>query len=291
VLGTPTDLNVQRARHEHARVVLERVVGRCAELGVDAMPVKGVLTGRLFYPDPGLRPIQDIDLRVRAGDVPSVEEAGRRAGWTFLGRSRAYGTLSFGVLGFLVEFETHVGPPGLCGLRVADMLGRAQRRIEPLGFPHLEPELHDHALHLCVNALKDKLVEASPGAVRDLEILVTLPGFDAQRFADRCRETGSATLAWIVASWLEEARGQRAWGEVRDRIGRPPNAVCARLFQLARKPSRPNLAWLRILARSAADRPTQVLRSLGTMALCGIERAIDHLSNGEPRLGTESGNP
>ena len=124
-----------RARHEHARLALEQVLAGCRDGGVEVLPVKGILTARLFYSDPGQRPIQDVDLRVRPDDLIRVRRIGGRSGWRLVSRSWAYGTLGFEVLGFLVEFESHVGPPGLCALRVEDMLRRATPCTGTLGIP------------------------------------------------------------------------------------------------------------------------------------------------------------
>ena len=69
VSAAASDVVWHRARHEHARLALERVLATCRDGGVQVLPVKGILTAYLFYRDPGLRPIQDIDLRVRPRDL------------------------------------------------------------------------------------------------------------------------------------------------------------------------------------------------------------------------------
>ncbi len=266
-------LALERARHEHARLVLEHVLEECDRAGVDVLPVKGILTARLLYPDPGQRPIQDIDLRVRERDLARVEQLGTRAGWRLVSRSMAYRMLSFEVLGFLVEFESHVGPPGLCGLQVDAMILRAERRTGPFSAPHLHPELHDHALLLCVNAFKDKLIEALPGAVRDLELLADLPEFSSDRFVSLARESGASSIVWLVANWLEEARHSQAWGKIRDRLGRvAPRPLYAYLFERAIRARPPPRAVLRVLARAGADHPGAQVRALSTMALKPLDR-------------------
>ena len=242
------------------------------------LPVKGILTARLFYADPGERPIQDVDLRVRPQDLNRVRGIGERAGWRLVSRSRAYGTLGFEVLGFLVEFESHVGPPGLCALRVEDMLRRATRQSGGLGIAHLEPELHDHALHLCVNAFKDKLVDALPWAVRDLELLPGCEGFSPKILATLAREVGAATIVWIVATWLARTRGPMAWDAVRDELGRSaPRPVYRAVFERALQAKPARRGWLRLLARAGADRPAQRLRAFGTMALRAGEDATSKI--------------
>jgi glycosyltransferase involved in cell wall biosynthesis len=254
----------ERARHEHARLALERVLADCREGGIDVLPVKGVLTAYLWYPDVGLRPIQDVDLRVRPDDLDRVERVGTRAGWRPLGRSWAYGTLAFDVLGFLVEFESHVGPPGLCGLRVDDMLRRALPRADVFRVPHLEPELHDHALLLCVNAFKDKLIDALPGGVRDLELVPEQAGFSQERLVALARESGVVNITWIVASWLAQARGSGPWRDIRERLGRKaPRPLYTFIFERALRVQSPQL--LRVLARAGPDRPMDRLRAVSTM--------------------------
>jgi hypothetical protein len=266
------DLARHRAIHEHALLALEHVLRGCRDEGIEVLPVKGVLTGRLLYVDPGQRPIQDVDLRVRARDLPRVEATGHRAGWRVLSRSRAYETASFDVLGFLVEFEAHVGPPGLCGLAVEDMLGRALRATHPVGFSHLQPEIHDHALLLCVNAFKDKLIEAQPGAIRDLELLPQQPGFDPQRLIALARQCGSMSIVWIVAAWLAECRGSGSWSRIRTLIGAgPPRPLYAWAFNQALRARRPPRQLLRLLARVGADRARQRRRALQAMARQWLE--------------------
>ncbi|MGH7269617.1 MAG: nucleotidyltransferase family protein [Polyangiaceae bacterium] len=283
----------ERAHHEHARLVLGRTIETCRSGGVDVLPVKGVLTARTFYADTGERPIQDIDLRVRPRDMRAVREIGERAGWRLLSESRAYHTLSFDVLGFLVEFECHVGPPGLCGLRVEDMLQRSLPCTEPFGWPHLQPELHDHALLFCVNVFKDKLIEAMPGAVRDLELVAEHPGFSAGRLVALARDSGSANIVWIVAEWLAKTRGAERWRAVCDALGRsPPRPFYTFLFNGAIQASPPPRQVLRVLARVGSDRGGAQVRALGTMMalMLGASRgAWAAIANGGALRGNEGG--
>jgi hypothetical protein len=277
-------------------MALRRVLDRCCDHGIGVLPVKGVLTARLFYADPGQRPIQDIDLRVTADDLPRVEALGQRDGWRMLWRSRAYQTLSFDVLGFLVEFEAHVGPPGLCGLAVEDMIARAKRVTGPIGFLHLQPEIHDHALLLCVNAFKDKLVEAQPGAIRDLELIPEQAGFHPPRLIALAQASGTVGILWIVASWLASERGSRAWAEIRSRLGEaPPRRLYTWLFEHAIRVSpRPRHA-LRLLARVGADRPRQWVEAIHAMAgeaLASVRPNVSRgRSNEDPMVGSGLGWP
>jgi hypothetical protein len=267
------------------------VLDACREGGVDVLPVKGILTAYQLYADPGERPIQDVDLRVRPRDLNRVRDIGHRAGWRLVHRSRAYCTLSFDVLGFLVEFETHVGPPGLCGLSVEAMLRRATRRAEGLCFPHLEPELHDHVLVMCVNAFKDKLVDAPAGALRDLELLPDRADFSPERLVDVARDTGTATILWIVARWLAGVREVTAWDRIGVALGpSAPRPLYAALLERALQTHPPRRVWLRLLARGGADRGRQRLQAFRSMALRAVEDAMARSSpaNGPMPPRTES---
>jgi hypothetical protein len=267
------------------------VLATCRDGGVEVLPVKGILTAHLLYKDPGQRPIQDVDLRVRPRDLNRVRDMGQRAGWRLVHRSRAYGTLSFDVVGFLVEFETHVGPPGLCGLSIDAMLRRARRAEGLGGIPHLEPELHDHVLVMCVNAFKDKLLDAPPGALRDLELLPDREGFSPERLVARAREVGAVTILWIVARWLVRTRGTRAWERVGAALGpSAPRPLYAAVLEQALQAHPPRRDWLRLLARRGADRRAQRLQAFGSMAFRAVEDALGRtsLANGPRPPGTES---
>lgn len=262
------NLALQRAVHQHARLVLGAVLAACDSAAVDVLPVKGIVTAHTLYPDPGLRPILDVDLRVRPGDLGRTARMAEEAGWRSLGQSIAYRTLSFDVHGFLVEFEAHVGPPGLCDLTVEAMIARATPWAAPFGVPCRQPEIHDHALLLCVNAFKDKLIDARPAAVRDLEIIACEPGFSDERFVALARASNAATLVWLVACWLADSRGSARWAALRDRVGpAAPRAPYAVLFQRAIRAKSPSRALLRVLARAGSDRPAARVRALGAMAL------------------------
>jgi hypothetical protein len=118
-----------------------------------------------------------------------------------------------------------------------------------------------------VNAFKDKLVEALPGAVRDLELLVDLPEFSGERLAALSKASGASSLVWLVANWLAETRNSRPWGP-RDRLGRTaPRPLYAYLFERALRVTPPPRAVLRVLARAGADRPGAQVRALSTLAL------------------------
>ena len=259
------------ARHEHARTVLEEVLGVCAKSGIAAVAVKGVLTARWLYEEASERRIQDIDLRVVPEAMRRLRTSGETAGWRVLEWSPVYRNIVFDVRGMMVEFEGHIGPRGVCSLPVSEFLARATEHVEPFGFSHLQPELHDHALLLILNVFKDKVVEASAGAVHDLERIAQLPEFDPHRLAKLAASSGVATVAFIVADWLVRDRGASAWSAVLDALGPPPRRAYAALFR--RLMTAPDSLSLRLLARAGADGRMNQLIATGTMAAWIVERA------------------
>ena len=110
----------------------------------------------------------------------------------------------------------------------------------------MQPELHDHALHLCVNAFKDKLVDALPGAVRDLELLTGREGFSPEKLAALAKDLGAATILWLVATWIARTHGAPGWERVRDALGRSaPRPAYTALFERAVQAQPPRDAGLR----------------------------------------------
>ncbi len=225
-----------------------------ASIGVPLLPVKGVLTARQLYARVTDREMVDVDVRVRSRDLGRLCEAGAARGWVLIERSRAYACAAFKVLGERVELEAHVGPPGFCGLTVDAMIERATQHVEPFGVPHLQPELHDHALLLIVNAFKDQLVNASEGGLVDLARIAALPDFKFERLASLARECGVAAVAWLVGEWMLERRSESRWRSLLDELGGRPNRrlYTAAFHALAEKGRRPSLA-LRLLVRAAPD--------------------------------------
>jgi hypothetical protein len=231
--------------------------------GVPVVPVKGVLTAHILYADPSTRPMVDVDVRVRARDLDRLCAAGQEHGWRLVERSRAYCTAAFEVEGERVELESHLGPPGFCRITADDLVARATEHVEPFGVPHLQPEVHDHALLMLVNVFKDQLVEASHHALLDLVRIAKVPGFSFPVLAERARDGGVATLAWLVAEWMEREKGQPRWAELRAALGeRPPRPRYAAAFRFLAIPGQEASLPLRLLVRAAPDALGMQVRAL-----------------------------
>lgn len=282
------------SQHAQAREALAAVLDAFAraEPPIAALPVKGIVTARLWYDDASERPIQDVDLRVRPGDLARACDVAAARGWRRVASSRAYGLAAFDVEHTLVELETHVGPPGLCNLSVDAMLARAEPG-SARGVPHLVPEVHDHVLLLCVNAFKDKLVDAPVGVVGAVADLLRAPAREPRLAADRlatlAATSGSATLTALTASWLldrlsegedgpRDARARGFWSEVVGSLAArgAPRRPYAALLRAASSGRARRVVLATLVTRVAGDRPRDRARGAAALAAYAVERGLAH---------------
>jgi hypothetical protein len=258
----------QHVRHTRAlRLVLERFGGA----QILALPVKGIVSAKVLYEDVADRLLTDVDLKIRPQDFDRVLALCRREGWREVQRMRAYRNVVFVVEGVCVDVEGYPNPPGLSCLTVDTMLERASpSRI--LGFPHLLPDFHDHAVLLLINLFKDKLVHAFVWSVKDVERLPTHPAFAREQLVERLRQSGVSTIGWVVADWMVENRGIEAWRPVRDAIGpRPPRATYVALLRRLRAIQPRGTLALRIVTRAGADHRADRAHALFRMMWWQVE--------------------
>jgi hypothetical protein len=226
------------AWHEESIASLRRALEVLDVAKVPALVVKGMVLAYELYDDVTRRPMTDIDLRVRPRDFVRAARAMRAAGFAIDWTSRQLGALAFWVDRVSVELEATVGPPGLCTLGVAEMMTRARERTLSGELHIREPELHDHAVLLVVNAFKDKMTGCMPWALDDLELIATR--IDVRTFLERVRAARVRTVTWIVADWMATQRASEPWRVLRDRVGaRPPRPIYARALRklFTRRPS------------------------------------------------------
>jgi hypothetical protein len=261
-------------RHATATDILRDVLEVFEAADVEALPVKGIVTAHALYGDVADRPMGDIDLRLRRRDFHHALAAAHKAGWETFEEAPRLWDGGIRMKGWEVEIECTVGPPGLSSMAVDELLERASRTDAGLGFPHLEPGLHDHALVLCANAFKD-LRRPTPWALEDLLRIASARGFDPSVLTARAHAGRMATAVWIVAAWMADRHGSTAWQEVRDRIGRaPPRALFAAAFArfAARDAPSPHLAVL--VCASAGDGLAHAARGLGLGAYGSLRSTI-----------------
>lgn len=248
--------------HVAARDVLRRFAEALRPAQIPVLAVKGIVTGQTLYADPAERPIADVDVRLIHKHIQIVREIGARHGWAILENSYIYRNVVFDINGILVDVEATVGPPGLCGLRVADMFQRASRENldgEAVWFP----ELHDHALLLAVNVFKDKLVRAAPWAVEDLKRIALDSAFSPARLARLAETSSSSTLLWIVSDWMARSGATGAWSEVRGACAPFVRRGYARLYRRLVETSAFRPVLLPLVTRMASDRVLERVMAVG----------------------------
>jgi hypothetical protein len=248
---------------------VDRVLGGA---GIPVLPVKGVITGRTLYADPAERELRDVDVRIRPRDFSrALALVGRTAGWRVGHVVPAYRNITVAIGGLDVDIETSCGPPGFCGLRVEAMIERAEPGPSAQ-LPRM-PELHDHALLLVVNAVKDHLVTTTPAALEDLRRIACEPRFCPERLRRLAEESGTLFMVHLVARFL--GRQQAAWAEM-DRILSRGHALRSRevdaLLALIRSRGASSLA-VRVATRLTPDGCLRPLRALAQAGIYELEMA------------------
>ncbi len=248
------------ALQQFAEDAFVRVVGELARHGVDVLAVKGIVLARLLYAHVEERPMVDVDLRVRQADLARVDEIARLSGWRVLRTSRQLGTLEIdlGLKGPLVELETTIGPPGVCEIDVEAMFARSVERTWQ-GVRYFEPDIHDHALLLCVNVFKDKLVLARPWAREDLARIAKHADFSPMIMASRAADARLCEMVLIVSRWL----GAAQWERVAEILERGPRRRAYGRTYLALANRWPESRVLALVARAASDDPRMRARAIG----------------------------
>jgi hypothetical protein len=242
-----------------AQETLREVLTVAHAAGIDVLPVKGVVTARTLYADPAERPLADIDVRVRPRDVARLARVGERAGWAVHSRSWTYQNVVFAVRERHVDVEASVGPRAMCALSIDTMLSRSSEHVEPFGFSHRRPEVHDHALLMCFNVFKDKLAHAAPHAVEDVVRIARAPGFLPGRLAELAREARSAAVVAIVADWL--APRESRWREVSRALG-DPRPTFSRAYRGLVERGETTTMPMRLLMRTGSDSPLRRAEAL-----------------------------
>jgi hypothetical protein len=203
---------------EFALQVLRDVVARCRRAGVPVLPVKGVVTARVLYDDVAQRPISDLDIRIRPRDFWRWRQIADGAGWRCWNAVWTYRVRNYTISSLPLDVETRVGPPGMCGLSVDDMLARAEELQVAPDLRIRIPEVHDHTILLAVNAYKDWFLLGNRWSRTDLDRIVRTPEFRPATFLERAVGSGIHTIAWIVADWMSATYENEVWGVIRDAL-------------------------------------------------------------------------
>ncbi len=265
------------ARHQIALVALAEVLEVLERARIPVLAVKGIVLAYVLHDDVIDRPISDVDLRVRPRDFLRVVSAMRAKGYAPEWGSRQLGAVSFNVRGVLVEFEVSVGPPGVCALGIATMLERSRERLLAGTVRVREPEIHDHAVLLIINAFKDKMIECPAWSLGDLDAIVAR--VDVSTLCVRIGEARVRAIAWIAADWMARERHSESCRRLRDRIGgRPPRRLYG--WAMRRWMTRRGSPMSRGLSRIGCDSPAQQVWALAAGA---AGTAVSYWARRRPR--------
>lgn len=242
---------------------LGQVVLRLDNEGIPSLPIKGALLARQLYEEARDRPLIDVDLLIQPRDFPRLLRIARSQKWPLVWDSKQLGNVNLLVDGTAIDIASSLGPPGTSAIGVETLLRRASRATEPLGFPHWQIDLHDHALLVAVDAFKDKL-GSKPHSREDLLRIGASPAFAPPRLAEIAREARLETLVAIVSAWVLEEASSPGWQAVRRALGPVRRESYGRFFRyLCKRRAAPlHRIPLALLARSASDSPPRAALAL-----------------------------
>ncbi|MBL8678860.1 MAG: nucleotidyltransferase family protein [Myxococcales bacterium] len=276
--GRPIDPHAIVAIHSQARFALRVLLEALRARRVLAAPVKGIVTAGWLYPSVSERPISDVDVRVAPSALDLVLAIAKQNRWTIAKNDDVYRSLEIVIEGVTFDIETHFGALGMSSLDTTAALARGTRTTETFGVEHCRLTVHDHALLLALNVLKDRVGESAPWAVEDLVRVAREPTFDPDKLAAIAWSAANASALWAIATWLSETRASAPWGDVARAIGSVPREAYATRVRekLAKASSRTALdrAERRVLGRSASDRIEQRAKALATMGRWGARRLL-----------------
>lgn len=240
-------------RHQDALGALGAVLSTLEAAGVAALAVKGIVLAYELHADVAERPMSDVDLRILPRDLWRTYRAMKRRGFPCYWTSRQLGALVFRVGRTLVEFEASIGPPGLCAISVARMLSRSTERVVSADLRIRQPDLHDHAILMVVNAFKDKMVKCPEWSLDDLVRIGAR--IEPEMFLRRVEEARLRAVTWIVADWMARERGSAPWGMLRERLGTsPPRPEYVRaMIRMIDEAEENHSLRVRVLARLGSD--------------------------------------
>ena len=267
--GASIDPMAVVALHARALFALRPLLDAANVAGISVAPVKGALTARWLYASVRERPFSDVDLRVVPEDLEALAAIAARKGWRVRWRDRVYRSLGVEIEGVTFDIETWIGAPWMSSLSVRAALARATRTDALLGVEHSRLDVHDHALVLALNVVKDRVGSTAPWAIEDLARVASVPEFDAEKMASVAWRAANASVLWGVASWMSRSRAVAGWASVERALGsvsRPRYARTVAALLSAREGAALDRMRRRLCARSASDDVGDRARSLGVMA-------------------------
>lgn len=252
------------------------------DAGVEAVVLKGGALAHTLYPDPGERPMNDLDLLVAPDAAEEARRALTSAGWRR--DEEGYPEASYrrhyhlpplrDDAGSGAALEIHTGLL-LPGHPFALDVEAFRRRAEPArldGRPMLVPDPVDHLIYVCLHfAWGHMLRSAAWRTARDVDVLTGTGGFGWDAFLRRVEATGAAPFAYWTLRLAGTFAGAPTPPRVREALRPPlPDLLLDRLERhftgelLATEPACPSIRlrqalWLLATrtsgGRSAGARP------------------------------------
>jgi hypothetical protein len=136
-----------------------RVVQALQERGIEPLLLKGVALALLYYRDPGLRPMDDVDLLVRRHQVQAAVAALAEHGWLPRVRVTAPHVESHHAMAFThpgghrLDLHWHLLPEN-CGPRADEALWERAQPVTLHGISARAPDATDQLLHVCAHGVK-----------------------------------------------------------------------------------------------------------------------------------------
>ncbi|UCF18822.1 MAG: nucleotidyltransferase family protein [Gemmatimonadota bacterium] len=266
-LGALLRLHLEHGRLRAARLTAElcRTLDVLADAGLAATVVKGMHTAGLLFPEPGTRPLMDIDIVVAAGDLATAEAALASAGyervpetlhvrppkcdWTPPGAPRGLRSIEL----------THVENPyrvDLHGSLNRRLLGGVILHFDGVAVDHIRPwsEMHPAARVLSESILVPYLAAHVAQDLRRLQLVRLAELVLAIRHHDTVADTGG----WDTIAALVERLGP-------SRFFYPAFALAERLA-----PGTVHPGFLADLTRAATPRMRKVMAGMEPAAAQGL---------------------
>ena len=272
------------------------------EAGLEAMVLKGGALAHTLYPDPGERPMADLDLLVRPERGEEARRALASAGWRrdedrYPGESyrRHYHLPPLrdeGGSGAALEIHTGLLLPGHPFALGPETLRRRARTASIRGRPLRVPDPVDHLVYLCLHFAWGHALESGAWrTARDVGVLAGAEGFSWEIFLDRVREAGAGPFAHWTLRLAARLCGRTSPPAVREALRPPlPGPLLRRLDRhfaaqlFVTEPGCPSV-WLRRRLWTLATRPAGG-RPPGVRPWSHIEDFLESGDGeGEPRPG------
>lgn len=179
------------------------------EAGLENVVLKGFPLAFEHYPQPGLRPLRDLDLLFARQDALAAQELLLANGFEKFPGSGNYG-LEYGhqlpeiidsELGILFEVHHRLNARGWDGdARLTEMVRAGKVQLQVMGETVFVPSVHANFLHLVEHATMHHLLANGPLILSDLHWLAKSGQIDWDRLLDQASELRLTKALQLMAS-------------------------------------------------------------------------------------------